>query len=86
MSSVAWAIERYWSEDSEGRIHTVPLVITLHVHPMEFVYARREIAQKLNGELPPQLNVVIDHDLEREEWYIEAPDIPSMGAYGSLLK
>jgi len=88
-ASVTWAIERYYTEKTETptiRSKTVPLVINLHVHPMDFAYARRVVAQKMNGELPPQLNVLIDHELERNEWYVSAPDIKGAPSYGSLVR
>lgn len=66
--SINWAMEKMWPDQREP-VRVVPLVYTVHVSVVEFSYTRLVI-KEMNGPLPPQVNLVIDYELERDMWYV----------------
>lgn len=68
LTSVQEAMSVMWPI-SDAAVTVLPLIFNVHVSVYDFRQMRPFI-KEMNGHLPPQVNLVIDYHLARDEWYL----------------
>jgi hypothetical protein len=81
-TTIREALSKNWPP-RDRPTYVLPLVITVHVAVHDFDYVRRAVMPEINGPLAPHVNLAIDYELRKGEWYVDdgiGQLIGSMGA------
>lgn len=80
-TSISEAVYEMWPEQHEP-VTILPLVFTVHVSVHHFQRMRSQV-KELNGPMPPQFNLAIDYELDREAWYVSDGMGKFVGSWGA---